>query len=220
MSSISLILAGLGALLAAVGGGILLARCFRAPRADLIAWSVALLGLLVSLGAQTLGYLGGFDAAMFRAMAIGGLVVAPLAVVLGLSEVAGKGLAARFCARVYIPALAVVALVVLYLDELSSVAFTKSWPNPHVYYQSPPNYVLYITAAVTALLALIAVIVVLFRSGQPGWSDVRTAQLVAGLAAILLAYPGLALLVQDEAKISLPLTHLFTPFLAVAAGLI
>jgi quinol monooxygenase YgiN len=220
MSSISLILAGLGALVAAVGAGILLARCFRAPRADLIAWSVALLGLLVSLGAQTLGYLGGFDAAMFRAMAMGGLVVAPLAVVLGLSEVAGKGLAARFCARVYLPALAIVALVVLYLDELSSVAFTKSWPDPHVYYQAPPNYVLYLTAVVTALLAVIAIIVVLVRSSQPGWSDVRAAQLVAGLAALMLAYPGLALLLRDEAKISLPLTHVFTPLLAIAAGLV
>src|ERR1700689_1202727 len=171
MSSISLILAGLGALVAAVGAGILLARCFRAPRADLIAWSVALLGLLVSLGAQTLGYLGGFDAAMFRAMAMGGLVVAPLAVVLGLSEVAGKGLAARFCARVYLPALAIVALVVLFLDELPGVAFSKAWPNPHVYYQAPPNYVLYITGAVTVLIAVIAVIVVLVRAGRPAWRD-------------------------------------------------
>ena len=66
--SISLIVSGIGAVVAAIGSGVLLARCFRAPRGDLIAWSVALLGLLVSLGAQTLGYLSGFDAAMFRAM--------------------------------------------------------------------------------------------------------------------------------------------------------
>src|SRR5580698_4068014 len=145
MSSISLVIAGLGAVVAAVGGGILLARCFRSPRADLIAWSIALLGLLISLGAQTLGYASGFDAAIFRAMAMGGLVIAPLAVVLGLSEIAGKGLAARFCARVYLPALAIVALVVLFLDELSSVGFSKAWPNPRIYYQAPPNYVLYIT---------------------------------------------------------------------------
>ena len=50
--SISLIVSGIGAVAAAVGVGLLLARCFRAPRADLIAWVVALLGLLISLGAQ------------------------------------------------------------------------------------------------------------------------------------------------------------------------
>jgi hypothetical protein len=84
MSSISLLFAGLGAVVAAVGGGMLLARLFRAPRAHLISWSIALIGLLVSLGAQALGYLTGFDGALFRAMAIGGLVVAPLATVLGM----------------------------------------------------------------------------------------------------------------------------------------
>ena len=88
MSSISLLVSGVGAVVAAVGSGVLLARCFRAPRGDLISWSVALLGLLVSLGSQALGHLSGFDAAMFRAMELGGQVVAPLAVVLGLSEVA------------------------------------------------------------------------------------------------------------------------------------
>src|ERR1700733_1661221 len=156
MSSISLLFAGLGAIVAAIGGGMLLARLFRAPRPHLIAWSIALVGLLVSLGAQTLGYLTGFDAALFRAMAIGGLVIAPLATVLGMSEIAGKSLAARFCARLYIPALAIVAVVVLYLDELTDTAFTKKWPNPHVYYQTPPNYVLYAISLVTVLLIAIA----------------------------------------------------------------
>ena len=102
------------AIVAAIGGGVLLARYFREPRADLIAWSVALLGLLISLGAQALGHMSGFDAAMFRAMELGGQVIAPLALILALSEVAAKSTAARFCARLYIPALGVVAVVVHY----------------------------------------------------------------------------------------------------------
>jgi quinol monooxygenase YgiN len=219
-SSISLLFAGLGAVVAAVGGGILLARLFRAPRPHLISWSIALIGLLVSLGAQALGYLTGFDGALFRAMAIGGLVVAPLATVLGMSEIAGKSLAARFCARVYIPALAIVAVVVLYLDELSDTAFTKKWPNPHVYYQSPPNYVLYFTSVVTVLIIAIAAGVVMKRSGKREWAAVSTPQVTVGIAAIMLAYPGLALAATYEAKQSLPLTSLFTPLLAIAAGLI
>jgi quinol monooxygenase YgiN len=221
MSSISLLFAGVGAIVAAVGGGMLLARLFRAPRPHLIAWSIALLGLLVSLGAQALGYLTGFDAALFRAMAIGGLVIAPLATVLGMSEIAGKSLAARFCARVYIPALAIVAVTVLYLDELSSdTVFSKKWPNPHVYYQTPPNYVLYVTSVVTVLIVAIAAGCVMTRSGQRAWAAVSTPQVTAGIAAIMLAYPGLALAATYEAKQSLPLTHVFTPLLAIAAGLI
>jgi len=220
MSSISLLFAAVGAIVAAIGGGMLLARLFRAPRPHLLAWSVALIGLLVSLGAQTLGYLTGFDAALFRAMAIGGLVIAPLATVLGMSEIAGKSLAARFCARLYIPALAIVAVVVLYLDELTDTAFSKKWPNPHVYYQTPPNYVLYATSLVTVLLAAIAAGFVMARSGKRDWAAVSTAQVIAGIAAVMLAYPALALAATYEAKQSLPITHLFTPLLAIAACLI
>ena len=53
--SISLVVSAVGAVVAAIGVVLLLARCFRAPRGDLIAWSVALLGLLISLAAQAAG---------------------------------------------------------------------------------------------------------------------------------------------------------------------
>src|SRR5580704_14558695 len=104
--SLSLIVSGLGAVVAAVGSGVLLARTFRSPRGDLICWSIALLGLLASLGAQALGHLAGFDPAMFRAMEIGAGVIAPLALALALSEVAARSGPVRFCARLYIPSLA------------------------------------------------------------------------------------------------------------------
>jgi quinol monooxygenase YgiN len=219
-SAISLVFAGAGALTAAVGGGMLLARCFRAPRPDLIAWSLALIALLVSLGAQLLGYLSGYDAAIFRAMAIGGLVLAPLATALGLTEIASRGLAARFCARVYIAALAIVAVVILYSDQLGSTTFSKSWPNPHTYYQSPPNYILYAVSVVTLLITLIAAGVVMGRSGDRGWSRASTPQVAAGVAALMLAYPGIALLAKNEASQTLTLTPVFTPLLAIAAALI
>jgi quinol monooxygenase YgiN len=219
-NAILLVFAAIGAVAAAAGAGTLLARCFRAPRADLIAWSIALLGLLVSLGAQLLGYLAGYDAAIFRAMAIGGLVIAPLAVILGLTEVASKGLAARFCARIYIAALALVAVVILVLDQLGSASFTKSWPNPHAFYQSPPNYMLYAVSVVTVIITAIAVGIVMARSGNRDWSRASTPHVAAGIAALLLAYPGLALLARYEAKQSLPLGTVFTPLLAVAAALL
>jgi quinol monooxygenase YgiN len=220
MSSLSVIIAGLGAVAAAVGCGVLLARCFRAPRADLVAWSVALIGLLISLGAQTLGYLSGFGASTFRAMELGGQVVAPLALILGLTEVASRGLAGRFCARVYIPALALVSLVVLTLDELQVKTFTKAWPDPALYYQAPPDYVLmFAVAPVTAAITVLTVGLVVFRSGTPGWNAVLPAQLAAGAAALLLAYPGLVQLAKYEAGISLPIRSEFTLCCAAAAAL-
>jgi quinol monooxygenase YgiN len=219
--SISLIVAAIGAVLAAVASGVLLARCFRGVRADVAAWAVAALGLLVSLGAQCLGFASGFNAATFRAMELGAQVIAPLAVILALSEVAGKSLAARFCARVYIPALAIVAFVVLSLDQLSNVAFTKAWPNPAVHYQTPPNYVLmFAVGPATAIVALIAVGVVMARSGRPGWNAVFPAQFAGGAAAVGLAYPALEQLVSSRLRIHLPISHEFSLICAVAAGLI
>jgi quinol monooxygenase YgiN len=207
---ISLTAAGIGAILAAVGGGVLLARCFRQPRGDLIAWAIALLGLLVSLGCQVLGHLTGFDAAMFRGMELGGQVIAPLAMVLALSEVAARSAAVRFCARLYIPALAIVAVVILSLDQLAQVSFTKSWPDPSVYYQLPPNYVLmFAIGPLTTLVAIIAVATVVFRSGQPGWNAVLPAALMGGAAAVALAYPCLAQLVTYELKIHVPVAKEF-----------
>jgi quinol monooxygenase YgiN len=217
---ISLIASGIGAIVAAIGGGVLLARCFRQPRSDLIAFSIALLGLLISLGSQALGYLDGFDAAMFRAMELGGQVIAPLALILGLSEIAARSGAVRFCARLYIPALGLVAVVVLAMDQLALTTFSKTWPDPAVFYQTPPNYVLeFAIGPVTALVAVLAMGVVAYRAGQPGWNAVLPAQLMGGLAALLLAYPALAALAAYQAKIHLPVASVFAPLEAAAAAL-
>jgi quinol monooxygenase YgiN len=217
---ISLTLSGIGAVLAAVGGGVLLARCFRQPRGDLIAWAIALLGLLVSLGCQVLGHLTGFDAAMFRGMELGGQVIAPLALILALSEVAARSAAVRFCARLYIPALAIVAVVILSLDQLAQVSFTKTWPDPSVHYQLPPNYVLmFAIGPLTTLVAVIAVGTVVFRSGQPGWNAVLSAALMGGAAAVAVAYPCLAQLVTYELKVHVPVASEFAPACVAAAVL-
>jgi quinol monooxygenase YgiN len=217
---ISLVVSGVGAVVAAVGSGVLLARCFREARADIIAWSLALLGLLISLGSQTLGHLTGFDPAMFRGMEIGGQVIAPLALILGLSEVAAKSTAVRFCARLYIPGLAMVATVILGLDQLAQAGFSTAWPDPSVFYQVPPNYVLMFgIGPMTALIALIAVGTVMSRSSQPGWDGLLRPQLMAGLAALALAYPCLAQLVAYLAGIHLPVRSEFGVLCAMAAGL-
>jgi quinol monooxygenase YgiN len=218
MSSALVIIAGGGAVVAAVGSGVLLARCFRSPRIDLVACSVALIGLLISLGSQALGYLDGFDSAMFRGMELGAQVIAPLALILALSEVAGRTLAARFCARVYIPAVGIVALVVLSLDQLASTAFTKAWPDPAVFYETPPKWVLmFAIGPITALIAVIAIFTVGRRADKRGWDAVLPAQVAAGGAALLLAYPALSMLASYAHKTTLPFLHEFTVLCAAAA---
>jgi quinol monooxygenase YgiN len=216
----SLAIAGIGAIVAAIGGGVLLARCFREPRSDLVAFSIALLGLLVSLGSQAVGYLAGFDGTMFRAMELGGQVIAPLALILALSEIAARSTAVRFLARLYIPTLGLIAVVVLALDQLAQTTFTKAWPDPAVFYQTPPNYVLeFAVGPITALVALIAVGVVMNRGGQPAWNAVLPAQLLGGAAALLLAYPALAELLAYKEKIHLPVASAFAVLGAAAAAL-
>src|SRR5215467_1926928 len=214
------LIAVVGALVAAVGSAVLLARCFRTPRGDLVAWSVGLLGLLVSLGAQAMGYASGYDATIFRAMELGGQVVAPLAFVVALWDVGGRSGAARFCARLYIGALGVIALVVLAMDQLTTTPFSKTWPPPFTYYQVPPNYVLMaVSGGVTALLTVWAVLLVLVRSSQPGWHDAVPGQLLGGLAALGVAYPGLAEFAVRQLKIHVPLGSVFTIALTLAAVL-
>jgi len=217
---ISLVVSAVGAVVAAVGSGVLLARCFREPRGDVIAWSIALLGLLVSLGSQALGHLTGFDSAMFRGMEVGGQVVAPLALILGMSEVAAKKTPMRFCARLYIPALALVAVVILGTDQLAQATFSKAWPDPSVFYQLPPDYVLmFAIGPITALIAIIAASTVIARSSEPGWDAVRTPELMAGVAALALAYPSLAQLVKYLTGTHLPVASEFAVVCTLAAGL-
>ena len=214
------LVAVVGVLVAAVGSGVLLTRCFRTPRGDLIAWSIGMLGLLVSLGAQTMGYLSGFDPAMFRAMELGGQVIAPLAFLVALTEVSARSGLGRFCARLYIGALGIVALVVLALDQLTTARFSKSWPPPATFYQAPPNYlIMFAIGPVTALIAVIAVVLVLARSGRPGWRDAVQGQLLGGVAALALAYPGLAQLASHHVKIHIPLGSVFAILCTLAAAL-
>jgi quinol monooxygenase YgiN len=214
--SIHFLAALVGALLAAGGCGMLGARCLRSPSTGLVAWAVALAGLTVSLGAQALGYDSGFWATAFRVMEIGAGVVAPLALALGLAEVAARSLATRFAARLILSALALVSCVVLATDPLSSTTFTKVWPDPEVYYQLVANHLLEdLVAPVTVLVTLIAVATAAARQGRsPAWRDAFAPVAVAGLAALVLSAPGIA----DAAKVHLPLASGFVLLCILAAG--
>ena len=213
--SVHFLAAAVGALIAAVGTGLLAVRCLRAPGAALVAWTVALLGLTVSLVAQALGYHIGFGAIAFRATEIGAQVVAPLALALGLAEVAGKSVVTRFAARLLLTAVGIVALVIFATDPLSAATFGKAWPATTVYYQIVPNKLLeYVLAPAVVVVALIAVGATAARSGRdPAWRAAVPVTAAAGAAALLLSVPGIVALLG----LSVPVASLFTPLCVLAA---
>jgi quinol monooxygenase YgiN len=214
--SVHFLVAAVGALIAAVGTGLLTARCLRAPAAALVAWTVALFGLTVSLGAQAVGYHAGFGPVAFRAMGIGAQVLAPLALALGLAEVAGKSIVTRFAARLLLAALGIVALVIFATDPLSAAAFTKVWPPTTVYYQIVPNKLLdYVLAPAVAIVALIAIGATAARSGRDrAWRAAVPATVAAGVAALLLAVPGIVAVLG----LSVPMASLFALLCVLAAA--
>jgi quinol monooxygenase YgiN len=215
--SLHFLVAIVGALIAAAGTGVLGARCLRAPGTGLIIFTVALLALTVSLGAQALGYEIGFGPIAFRAMEIGAQVIAPLALGVGLAEVAGKTIVSRFAARLILTGLGIVALVIFATDPLSAAAFSKAWPATTVYYQIVPNKLLeYILAPAVAIVAVAGIAFAAVRpSRDPAWRDALPAAGAAGVAALLLAVPGAAVVLG----VNVPVASLFTPLCLLAAVL-
>jgi quinol monooxygenase YgiN len=219
--SISLLVSGVGAVVAAIGVGLLMARCLRAPRGDLIAWLVALIGLLVALGAQALGHLLGFGGVSFRAMEIGAQVIAPLALVMGLAEVAGTSLPARFASRLFVPSLGFVALVILGTDPLSGVAFSKAWPAPETYYQLIPNKLLeYGLGPASLIVALVTAGFAAARWNRSrAWHEVFLPVVAATVATVLLVILAVGPVLGSHLGLSLPLGSLFAPLCLLAAAL-
>src|SRR5215469_9083947 len=161
---IALIVVGLGAVAAAVGTGVLAARSTRHPRVYFVAWTVALFGLALGLGATTLGYLAGYGALIFRAMECGAQFIAPLGLCIALGAVVARRSGPRFAMGLAPCAIAVVAVVVLGTDPISpNVTFGTAWPDPAIYYEVAPLTVLGFVALFTAVTAAAAVGVVLVR---------------------------------------------------------
>ena len=184
--SLSFLAAAVSAIAAAVLTGMLVRRCTRLPRLDLVAWSIAGAGLTIALAAQAVGYHQGFGPTTFRAVQIGGRLIAPLALAWGLVEVGGRTFMARFGARLVLIALFVIGGVILTLDPLGTVTFTTAWPSAGSYYQPIPNAVLLVIAAVTAIWSVVALIVAGVRAqGEPGWRELFPAVGTGAAAAVL-----------------------------------
>jgi quinol monooxygenase YgiN len=213
--SLHFLAAIVGALIAAAGTGLLVARCLRAPNAALVAWTVALFGLTVALAAQALGFEIGFGPIAFRVMEIGAQLLAPLALALGLAELVGKNIITRFAARLLLTAVAIVSLIIFASDPLSDATFSKAFPATGIYYQLVPTKLLeYVLAPATVIVALVAMGFAAARPGRdPAWRDALPATGAAGGAALLLALPAIVSLSGSNVSMA----SLFVPLCILAA---
>ncbi len=208
--SISLGAAAVGALAALVFAGLLARRCIRAPTLANVALLFATAALTVALGAQAGGFYHGFDETTFRAVQMGAQLVAPLALTWALAELTGKSMVARFASRLGLGAVTVVGVVVLATDPLTNAAFSKAWPPASVHYQIIPNGVLKFVAVLTAVAAVIALIVAGVRARQsPGWQTLFLAVAVIAVATVLL----------DVMRVKLPADSAYAAICVAAAAL-
>jgi len=208
--SISVAASAIGALAALVFAGLLARRFIRAPTMAMVALLFAVLGLIVALAAQADGYARGFDQTTFRAIQLGAQLVAPLALAWALAELTGKSMGARFASRLALGAITVVGAVVLATDPLNTASFSKSWPAGSVHYQLIPTGLLKFVAVVTAIFALVAVIVTAVRARQrAGWRTLL-------LAVVAIA---VAILLTDLLRMHLPANSAYVLICVAAAGL-
>ncbi len=207
--SISFGLAAVATLVTLVLAGMLVHRCVRMPRLDIVAALCAILGLAVALAAQALGYHRGFGPTTFRAVHLGGQLLAPMALAWALTEMTGKSLGARFAARLALGGLTMVAAVVLASDPLGTAAFSKAWPTASVHYQFIPNAILELVAIVATVTAVVAVVIAGLRARRyPGWRE-----LFPGVAAAAAAT-----LFTDGLRVSLPANSGYVVICLIAAG--
>ena len=183
--SISFVAALAGTVLAAAGTGLAIRLCVRQPRTDMVAWVIALAGLTVALAAQAAGYRRGFVPTTFRATQLGGALVAPLALAWGMTELAARGLAARFAGRLVLAALFVVAGVILATDVLSSQPFGQAWPAARNHFEPLSLGLLGLVAVVVVVTILAALLSTGLRSRRdPAWRPALAAVALAGVAAL------------------------------------
>jgi quinol monooxygenase YgiN len=198
-------------LVALVGTGVLLSRASSQRRPHLFAWALTQFGLSAALGATAVGLLVGFSEPLFRAAEIGGALIAPLWLAMGVIELVTQPFPVKFATRLVVVSYTIVAVVILALDPLRG-DFTSTLPKPDDHYEWLPQTViagahliavatLVICAAVTALhardigpaapnvllpVALVALAGVLIVSGTRAYLPGAAAVFAMGAASALI----------------------------------
>ncbi|RAY15303.1 hypothetical protein DPM19_11390 [Actinomadura craniellae] len=177
------ILALAATLAALVALGTLLMRANSERRPFLAGWSLTLLGISIALGAMGLGFIAGFGGGTFRAIELGGALLAPIWLALGMVELMARLVQVRFAAWLFAVSYTVVAAVIVLLDPLKG-DFDKSLPKPGEHYGGLPLLLIDV-AHVIAVLALVACAgVIAVRAGK---EDREAYDLLMPVAFVALA---------------------------------
>ncbi|MER7543472.1 antibiotic biosynthesis monooxygenase [Spirillospora sp. NPDC127506] len=174
------LLATLGALAAT---GLLIQRAQKDRLLYLIAWSFTQVGLTLALLCMAVGFMAGFNGALFRVMELGAALIGPVWLALGMIELIARYVQVRFAAWLFAISYTVVAIVILILDPLKG-SLSKSLPKPSATYDALP-LLLIDGAHVVAVISLAAC------TGVTAWlaskQDQEAAELLIPVALVALA---------------------------------
>ncbi|HEX2313837.1 MAG TPA: antibiotic biosynthesis monooxygenase [Thermomonospora sp.] len=180
VQGIPALLATLGAL-AATGLLILRAKNERLPY--LIAWCLTLTGISFALVGMTLGFLLGFGGLLFRVMEVGGALLGPVWLALGMSVLITRLPQLRFAAWLFGISYSVVAVVILLLDPLKG-SFTHNLPDPGRHYDSLPLLLIDVAHAVAVIVLVACTVRLALRAGK---QDREAYQQLMPVALVALA---------------------------------
>jgi quinol monooxygenase YgiN len=210
-----------GAPAAAVAAVVSLAQAVRMQRADLAAWAIATMSLMLALIAQVFGFRSGFSALTFRTTQIGAQLIAPLAMAWGITEVLAPRMPIRLLARGALPSVALVGAVIV---GTRPVGPPKPAGAARVA-QSIPNVALLVIAGIAICAAVAGVLAAGSRThADPAWRRGLATVAVAGGAVVAAA--GGAVVITHASALSLrgfpayPLLCVLAAGLATAASLI
>ncbi|MFC5834319.1 putative quinol monooxygenase [Nonomuraea insulae] len=183
------VLALAGALLAAIAAGALIQRLRDEPEGWLVAWTVAVVALCLSLGVIGFGYLMGFGGFTFRVYQVTGSLLAPLWLGVGLVQLLSEKAPPRFLAWLFGIALTVVAAVIMVWDPLKTEEMGKSLPSAANHWNLVPSYLLIGVHVidVVVMLAMLVVAGLKWRNGDEYDTDNLHATVVvvpSGLALV------------------------------------
>jgi quinol monooxygenase YgiN len=174
------LLATLGALAAT---GLLIQRAQKDRLLYLIAWSFTQVGLTLALLCMAVGFMVGFNGALFRVLELGAALIGPVWLALGMIELIARYVQVRFAAWLFAISYTVVAMVILVLDPLKG-SLSKSLPKPSSTYDALP-LLLIDGAHVVAVISLVAC------TGVTAWlaskRDQEAAELLIPVALVALA---------------------------------
>ncbi|GAA2115144.1 hypothetical protein [Actinomadura alba] len=148
------IFALLATVAALIGNGLLVSRTYTQRLPYLVAWSLTLFGLCIALGAMTIGFFAGFGPMLLRAIELGGALIAPVWLVLGVVELIAYHVQVRFAAWLFTVSYSIVASVIVLFDPIEG-KFGKALPKPDDFYAWLPLTLISV-AHVVVVIALVA----------------------------------------------------------------